>query len=167
MSLAKQMTDEGLQKNAERLIRHILLQSYLKSKLVSLNFSAYSLRKFFAEFNNSWVFIRSRMGFYVILDLFLEFISALNAFYKNDAGFYDLSANFVRRGANSAFKNILGGMMQGYASEGLFSVKMVQQDSQCTGVVMSQSNSVSQALDVSGFFHCVTQERKVLHTTPQ
>ena len=33
----------------------------------------------------------------------------------------------------------MGGMMQGYASEGLFSVKMVQQDSQCTGVVKDVS----------------------------
>ena len=46
------------------------------------------------------------MCFNVILDLFFEFVGALNALNKNDAGFYDLSANFIGSSANSAFKNI-------------------------------------------------------------
>ena len=46
------------------------------------------------------------MGFYVVLNIFLEFIGGFGAFCEHDTGFYNLSANFIRCGADTAFKNI-------------------------------------------------------------
>ena len=70
------------------------------------NLSAGSLRQFITEDDDSRIFIRCRMLFNIILDLFFELIRSFCSRYEYDRSLDDLSANLIRCSGDAAFQNI-------------------------------------------------------------
>ena len=78
----------------------------LAFKLNTSDLAADSLWKFIAEFNDSWVLVRSGVLLYIVLYLLFQLISADSSLCENDRRLNDLTSYRVGSSTYAAFENI-------------------------------------------------------------